>query len=207
MKIIVLTGGPRAGKTTVLNYLKKALPAEGVYPIFVPELATAVFSSGIEFPPIAHNPYSNRLFQTVMIKSQMQQEDVYRQIADIYAFATKKIPVLICDRGVIDNFAYIEPVEREWIIQSLGLDYKQLAGRYSAVIHMKTSGYSPEYEVLKNDNPIRHEQTAADAIEADTKTFALWISSTPNVTIVPYYDDFELKCKQVKDIILKGVKG
>lgn len=46
---IVLTGGPCGGKSSALEYLKTRLPKEGITPIFVPEMATMMFNSGIKW--------------------------------------------------------------------------------------------------------------------------------------------------------------
>ncbi|MBR3576898.1 MAG: AAA family ATPase, partial [Clostridia bacterium] len=44
---IVITGGPCAGKTTGMGWIKKAFTAMGYSVIFIPETATELISGGV----------------------------------------------------------------------------------------------------------------------------------------------------------------
>lgn len=98
---IVLTGGPCAGKSKILERLIKYYSTEENKIFVVPETATEVLSSGIKFLEIdeAIN------FQDIIFDRQLNKEQtLYRGMQHILL---KKINIVFLDRGLIDNKAYL----------------------------------------------------------------------------------------------------
>lgn len=163
---IVLTGGPCGGKTTALQYLKQHLPAQGVTPVFVPELATAMFDAGVRWPDVAHHEPSAFRFQAQMIKSQITNEDMYYSFVSLLPGKNK---VLVCDRGTVDNMVYARDEWHEDILSQVG-SLGFLKRRYDQIIHLNTLAYGGEYHT---DNVARYE-SAEDACRTDARTWEMW---------------------------------
>lgn len=170
----VLTGGPCGGKSTAIEYLKKSLLREGIVPIFVPEMATMMFNSGIKWIDISKREQDAFRFQVTMIKSQIQNEDM------IYSFAhlvPGKNKVMICDRGTVDNMVYAKDEWHDDILSQVGsLGY--LKRRYDGIIHLNTLAWGDGFS--NENNLARHEKDKEAAIAVDVRTWEMW-SKGPEV--------------------------
>jgi predicted ATPase len=120
---VVLTGGPGAGKTAVLELIRQAFC---IHVKVLPEAAGIVFGGG--FPRGTH-PELRRAAQRAIFHVQRELE---RQ-------ATVGNPVVVlCDRGTIDGLAYWVGPDDYW--SSLGTTLEEQLARYDAVIHLRTPG-------------------------------------------------------------------
>merc|ERR1719238_576872 len=98
----VFTGGPCAGKTTVMAKLAVHLRARGFLVYTVPEAATMLFTNGATFDDYETEDKQLR-FQANLLKTQMHLEDTFYNLA----VDAEKPAVLLCDRGTMDGSAYI----------------------------------------------------------------------------------------------------
>ncbi len=148
---IVLTGGPGAGKTAVLELVRRSL-CDHVR--VLSEAASLLFRGGFPRGPSAT---LRRAEQRAIFYVQRELEAT----ADDDATA-----IVLCDRGTIDGAAYWPGPGELWSAVHTTLD-EQLA-RYHAVIHLRTpsTGYN-------HDNPLRIE-SAAEAYAIDERIAALW---------------------------------
>ena len=73
---IALTGGPCAGKTTAVSYIREQLAAHGVQVIAVPEQATALMESGKT--PESMGSYA---FHSLLFQNQLEEEEKALQSA------------------------------------------------------------------------------------------------------------------------------
>jgi predicted ATPase len=163
----VLTGGPGAGKTAVLEMLRHALCS---HVTMVREAAGILFSGGF---PRDHAMPNQRAAQRAIFHVQWELET----IADVADSA-----LTICDRGVVDGCAYWPGPESFW--DAVGITRDAALVRYDAVIHLRTpddhNGYS-------HQNPLRTE-SPAEAAAIDGRILAAWdghprrflIDATPN---------------------------
>jgi AAA domain-containing protein len=163
---IVLTGGPCGGKSTALTFLRDRLPVENITPIFVPELATTMFNSGIRWRDVSSHPNDAFRFQANMIRAQIQNEDMFYSFAHLVPNSNK---VLICDRGTIDNMVYAVDDWHEDILSQVG-SLGMLKRRYDGVIHLNSLAWGEGYSL---DNPARFE-SREDAIKVDERTWQMW---------------------------------
>jgi hypothetical protein len=163
---IVLTGGPCGGKTSAFEYLKIRLPQMDVKPIFVPELATAMFNAGVKWIDVSHSETKSFRFQVEMIKAQMTNEDIYYSFAHLPAGEKK---VIICDRGTVDNMVYAKDEWHDDILSQVG-SLGFLKRRYDGIIHLNTLAYGEGYN---QNNPARYETRDA-AINMDQRTWNMW---------------------------------
>lgn len=149
---IVLTGGPGAGKTAVLEILRRAM-CQHVH--LLPESAGILFGGGF---PRGTTPDARRAAQRAIFHVQRELEAT--AAGDDHA-------ITICDRGTVDGFAYWPGPDD--MFASLGTSLTDELGRYHAVIHLRT----PPPWGYNHANPLRRE-TAAEAAAIDAKLAVAW---------------------------------
>lgn len=167
IKKIVLTGGPAGGKTTLTSRLVKELTARGYRVIIVPEAATELISGfGIK-------PFGNCLsmfdFQYFVVGSQLHKEKMAREAAEL---VPENKVLIICDRGVLDDKAYVSQKEFNQVIARFNVTEKELLESYDAVIHLVSSSKGAEY-AYNYDNAARYE-TLEQAREKEDSTLLCW---------------------------------
>jgi predicted ATPase len=146
---IVLTGGPGAGKTAVLEIMRRALcPHVEV----VPEAASVLFRGGF---PRGATPALQRAAQRAIF-----------YVQQVCASAT--CALVLCDRGSVDGLAYWPGPED--LFAGVGTTLASELDRYDTVIHLRTP---PIAEGYNHTNPLRLE-TAAEAAAIDAKIAQAW---------------------------------
>jgi len=165
---VVLTGGPGAGKTAVLELIRLFF-CEHVKTL--PEAAGIVF--GGRFPRGDHPPLR-----------QAAQRAIYHIQRELESIAeTENAAVVLCDRGTVDCAAY-------WIgsgdlFSAVGTTRASELARYDAVIHLRTPTSSQAYN---HDNPLRLE-SIEEAAAIDAQIAAQW-SDHPRRFVVEPTEDF-----------------
>jgi predicted ATPase len=188
IKKIVLTGGPAGGKTTLTSRLVKELSSIGYRVFIVPEAATELISQfGIK-------PFGNCLsmfeFQHFVVSSQLHKEKIATEAAEL---VPEDKVLIICDRGVIDNKAYVSQKEFTQVIARFGLTEKELLESYDAVIHLVSSSKGAEF-AYNYDNAARYE-TLEQAREKEDATLMCWRNHKHRVVIGNSYN-FENKIRK-----------
>ena len=132
---LCLTGGPCSGKTTSLTRIMETFSTE--FMIYtLPEVATMTFSSGVSIIPSEFTEESHQILTTGICQMQIDLEKYFQKLAQIQ----KKKVLIVCDRGVCDNFAYCSPENKERILDNNGWTMNFLCNeRYDAVIHLVTA--------------------------------------------------------------------
>lgn len=164
---IVLTGGPCAGKTTMLSCMESALTQRGYKVLIVPEGATELIPNGI-IPMV--NGVSNETFQDIIIQKQLHKEFIYEVAAT--EMDTDKI-VIVYDRGLMDGQAYISPEGFDLLLAKNNLLRNTVRERYDAVIHLVTAAKGAEEAYTTSNNTARRE-TIEEAIAVDERTLRAW---------------------------------
>lgn len=188
IKKIVLTGGPAGGKTTLTSHLVKELSSIGYRVLIVPEAATELISGfGIK-------PFGNCLsmfdFQYFVVSSQLHKEKLAMEAAQIVP--EDKI-LIICDRGVMDDRAYVSQKEFNQVIARFDLTEKEILESYDAVIHLVSSSKGAEF-AYNYDNAARYE-TLEQAREKEDATLLCWRNHKHRVVIGNSYN-FENKIRK-----------
>jgi predicted ATPase len=117
---IVLTGGPGAGKTAVLELIRQSFC---VHVRVLPESAGIVFGGGF--------PRGDRL----ELRQAAQRAIFYVQ-RELESTAESENPaVVLCDRGTLDGAAYWPGPGDLW--SAVGTTLEEQLGRYDAVIHLR----------------------------------------------------------------------
>ncbi len=183
---IVLTGGPAAGKTTLISRILKEFKAEdGWRVITIPETATDLIS-GFGIRPFG-NCVSMEDFQYLVISDQLHKEK-------LALWAAEMVPedkvLIIYDRGVFDDKAYITDEQFTETLAYFGKTEEEILSGYDAVIHLVTCAKGAEY-AYNFGNEARYE-TVEMAREKDDLTLRAW-SAHPARYIIDNSVDFEDK--------------
>lgn len=165
---IVLTGGPCAGKTTIINNIKKELKEKNIPCLIVPEAATQLIDKG--FDP---NEWDTFEFQSEVLIKQLFEEAENQKYIDKYS-NTKKMLVIIYDRGIYDNKAYFnDNTGFKRLLSKFSLDDMQVLDSYDMVFDLlSVATCKPEAYTLEN-NEARSE-SFEDAQVLDKKTSNVW---------------------------------
>lgn len=176
---VVLTGGPGAGKTAVLELIRL---------FFCDHVRTLPEAAGIIFG--GRFPRNGRV-------------DIHRAAQRAIYFVQRELEstadadnaaVVLCDRGTIDGAAY-------WtgdsdLFTSVGTTREIELARYDAVIHLRTPTLPGGYN---RDNPLRIE-TASEAAAIDARIIEQW-NGHPRRFIVQATEDFLSKASEAMSLL------
>lgn len=181
---IVITGGPCAGKTTALSYIKEALEKKGYTPIFCPETATELISGGVA----PWTCITNVDYQYCQLRLQYAKEQIFLE-------ATKRMPpekmVIIFDRGFLDNKVYMTEEEFAGLLDDMGFAEEKTRDWYDAIFHLETAAKGEEEAYTLSNNGARIE-TLEQARELDVKLIKAW-EGHPYHKIIGHEQNFETK--------------
>lgn len=177
---VVLTGGPGAGKTAVLE-LVRATACRHVR--VLPEAASIIFGGGF---PRHDGIQQRRASQRAIFHVQRELE----ALGEVEGAA-----ILLCDRGTIDGLAYW-PGDPEDLWAAVHSSLRAELERYTAVIHLRTPTAREGYN---HRNPIRTESAQAAAL-IDARIDEIW-AVHPRVTTIPASDDFLVKANAALEVI------
>jgi predicted ATPase len=180
-KLVVLTGGPGAGKTAVLEVVRRNCDNRVTV---LPEAAGIIFGGG--FPRRSQLP-ARRAAQRAIFHVQRQLEQL--------ALEEAAAPIILCDRGTIDGSAYW-PGDTEEFWKDIGTSREAELARYSTVIHLDTP---PEHQGYNLDNPVRIE-SADEAAALGRKIAAAW-NGHPERHFIRSSDNFVTKLETALAII------
>ncbi len=155
LRRVVLTGGPGAGKTAVLEMARRSLC---LHSAFLPESASLLFGGG--FPRILSEA-GLRSAQRAIFHVQTELEQL--------ALEDGRAALALCDRGTIDGLAYW-PGSSESYFSELGTTLDLQLARYTAVIHLRTPTPSQGYN---HTNELRIE-SAREAHTIDERILEVW---------------------------------
>ena len=154
-ELIVLTGGPGAGKTAVLESIRKLLCS---HIALIPEAASIIFSGGF--------------WRLNSLTAQLSvQRAIYhvQQEMELLVKNEKQWGIGICDRGTLDGLAYW-PENEGSFWQSFNTSIEKEYLKYKAIIHLRTPDLVHGYN---HENPNRTE-TAEEAKRIDNRIKELW---------------------------------
>lgn len=163
---IVITGGPCAGKSTAMSWIRNAFRQRGYAVLFVPETATELITGGVA-------PWtcgSNVEYQMCQVELQLTKERLFTQAAR--TMPEEKI-LIVCDRGVMDNKAYMSDEDFKAVQKALHGEAVQWRDSYDAVFHLVTAANGAEKFYSSANNAARYE-SVQEAIELDDRLAAAW---------------------------------
>ena len=160
---VVLTGGPGAGKTALLELIRQSF-CPHVHPL--PESAGIVFGGGF---PRSEEPTWRKAAQRAIFRIQRELE----VIGD-----THNAALVLCDRGTVDGLAYWPgPPEEFW--SSFDTRPEDELARYDAVIHLRTPTAGMGYN---HANPLRTENARIAAL-IDERLLEAWADHPRRIVV------------------------
>ena len=169
---VVLTGGPGAGKTAVLELIRQHFCQ---HVEVLPETAGILFGGG--FP---RHPDAPRL--------RAAQRAIFYTQRELEACAENGgAAIVLCDRGTIDGAAYWPGPGDLW--EAVGSSRDEQLARYAAVIHLRTPATAGGY--TSENNPLRIE-SAREASVIDERILRCW-EGHPKRVVVEAAPDFLAK--------------
>lgn len=208
---IALTGGPCAGKSSVLEHIIKAGTQEGFDIYSAPEAATLIFNSGCTFPEDREKAY---FFQQSLCRMQLELE---RSLISI-AGNTGRPSVIIFDRGLMDVKGYMDDEGWQRLLQNLGagsdgqkngVDEQYLLTRYDAVIHLVTAADGAEkfYKWGKttddSGNTVIRGEPPEQARALDKKMQEVWKNHSNHIIIGNTDAGFKAKLEAAAAAVIK----
>ena len=185
---IVITGGPCAGKSTAMSWVQNAFTQMGYTVLFVPETATELITGGVA-------PWTcstNVEFQKCQIKLQIEKEKIFEQAAQ--TMMPNKV-LIVCDRGTLDNKAYMDDIEFVEAVRYIGSNEVELRDNYDAVFHLVTAAKGAEQFYTTANNSARTE-TVEEAAALDDKIIFAW-TGHPHLRVIDNTSSFEDKMKNL----------
>jgi predicted ATPase len=171
-RLVVLTGGPGAGKTAVLELVRASAC---LHVRVLPEAASVIFGGGF---PRRDGLEERRAAQRAIFHVERELEALEQ---------AQNAAILLCDRGTLDGLAYW-PGEPSDLWAGVHSTMAAELQRYAAVIHLRTPGAGEGYGY---NNPLRTESADAAAL-IDARIADIW-AAHPNVTTIPASADFLTK--------------
>ena len=176
---IVLTGGPGAGKTAVLELIRQYFCA---HVKVLSEAAGVVFGGG--FPR----------GQGVEVQRAAQRAIFYVQRELELAAEAENAAIVLCDRGTVDGVAYWPGPDD--LLSAVGTTLDEQLSRYDAVIHLRTPTVDSGYN---HRNPLRIE-SAEEAASIDARIATAW-QPHPRRFVIEASADFLSKAASALEIL------
>lgn len=189
---IVITGGPCAGKTTAMGKIQKEFDRIGYKVLFVPETATELITGGVAPWTLV----SNEEYQKCQVSLQKRKEEIFEQAAR--KIDAEKV-LIVCDRGVMDNKAYMNDTEFKNVMTALNLNEVEERDHYDAIFHLTTAAKGALEAYTLSNNGARTE-TPEQAAEIDDKLISAW-TGHPHLRVIDNSTSFEGKLNRLVEEI------
>ncbi len=183
--LVVVTGGPGAGKTAILEMARKKFCQ---HVAILPEAASLVFSGGFWRLPSA----------TARMAAQRAIFHVQKEMETL-VMDERRWGLGLCDRGTLDGLAYWPGEDAAYWRETGTTEARELA-RYKAVIHLRTPGMEMGYNY---QNALRVE-TADEARAIDQRIEKIW-SRHPRYAQIDSATDFLQKAAAALQLIADDV--
>lgn len=180
---IVITGSPCAGKSTALASVKEHFREKDWLVVTINETATELIASGLR-----REYCTDMQFQIRVMQLQLAKERTFEEAVANLGF--EKV-LIVCDRGILDNRAYIPDDVYRQVLEINGITHEQAKARYDAVFHMQSAAMGVPHHYNLSSNATRRE-TAQEAAELDGRIACAW-SDHPRFFTIEASDDFEGK--------------
>ncbi len=185
MLSIVLTGGPCAGKSSIMAALRKRLAGCPQF-VCVDEVATILLRK--------------RKYELSVKEGRLAlQRDIFNYQQRAENLFAKTGRVLLLDRGILDGAAYWPTGLADWL-SFFNCEEDECLKRYYMVIHLESLAFGKSYEL----NDVRSE-SAEEACKLDQKLEALW-RHHPRRYILSHKLSLEEKTSAISSHVLFAIR-
>ncbi len=175
-RVVVLTGGPGAGKTAALEVLRQEVCP---HVMILPEVASMLWNGGF---PRRNSRSAQRAAQRAITRVQIELQRL--------ALETPSTSLIVCDRGTLDGLAYWPGDPAEYF-EDLGTTQDRELARYATVIHMESATRDHGYCTTA-----MRIETAENAFEIDQRILSVW-ANHPRRFVVETETTFLVKLDRV----------
>lgn len=189
MPRIVITGGPCAGKTTLMGLLAAAFVGRGREVVLVNECATELLAQGIT-PDSCGSVLG---FQRHVFDLQLEKEE---RLAGM-----SKDAVILLDRGLMDNAGYLPDEDLDMLLAERGMTRADAYARYDAVVHLVTAAIGAE-EFFSHETNEHRLEGVEEAVRVDHALQRGW-SGHPCLRVIGNGGTFEEKLNRAIDAVLQ----
>ena len=196
---VVLTGGPAAGKTTLVSrVLKEFKQEDGWRVITIPETATELIS-GFGIKPFG-GCMSMLAFQDFVVADQIHKEKLALDAAQL---VPEENILILYDRALMDDKAYVTDEEFAQVIARFdGRTEERVLANYDLVLHLITCAKGAEFAYDLANNA--RTESIEYAREMDDRTLRAW-SAHPNLRIIDNDANFNRKIERALREIYRAV--
>ena len=193
IKVLCVTGGPCAGKTTLLEKLKKELNCHNLKVLFIPESGTSLMVGGIK-------PFEDNVglfnFQLLNLQNQLEKERMFKKAAE---YMDCENVLIICDRSSAEQQIFIDKEDFNLIMQMLNVTEEELINSYDKIVHLVTAAIGAEYAygIMSNENRIHNLE---EAKKQDIQALNIW-EQHKNVSVIDNSTDFITKVNKATEIV------
>lgn len=192
---VVITGGPCAGKSSIVDALKKLY---GGTIAVVPESATILFENGFPAPgvDVSVEEWRDRygaFFQEQAYTLRLYLEGMFEELA-----ALSNASLVLCDRGILDGAAYVPGGRKEFCL-TFSISEAEALLRYDVVIHLESLSTGSPGTYSQANNVYRRE-SLEEAVTREWATRAAW-QDHPRYFFVSARDTVQEKQREVFSIL------
>lgn len=209
--VVVLSGGPSAGKSSALALLKARLSARNYQVVTVPETATHFFGNSEGFQPEWLGTDAYLQMQVIFMDHQIHLEESFKAFSKLHP--TKRA-VLLLDCCIFNSKVYSSDEVWQQLLNYPGrtpTSDEELMARYDMVVHMTTCATKGHYEYGPGSNNPARYHTPEQAKEQDDRCLEVF-AKHPQLRMVPYCEKFSDKISQVAEFVndalhIEGLTG
>ena len=175
-KVLLLTGADVGGKSSIEKAIREYLAARGWKPYFTEETATLLMREGMQIAEAISAMRWEEVWrlQHLVTKHQVTHQDILVEAARASSYSQT---VVITDRGVKDNEAYLPPglegkVQFAEATRNTGTDPLDALERYDGGLDLVTTAIGERDIYLKalDNNPHRFKRTPEQAAALEART-------------------------------------
>ena len=196
---IVLTGGPKAGKSSTKELIKSHIESKYGYQVFViPETATEIISGGCI--PQGNKDSQRKIFEETLIafqkaifRLQYAKEKTYKRLASEWLIDS----IIVYDRALIDGFGYLLMHLGEEgrtifndLLKEVNLTIQDVFNWYGLVLSLETSAYIIDFDKQAGDDKTKRIEAGGDEAMLVDKNVTKAYEGHPNIIRIPAKKDF-----------------
>ena len=181
-----------------MSRIQSEFSARGYTVLFVPETATELITGGVA-------PWTcstNGEYQKLQMRLQLEKERIFERAAS--GMKGERI-LIVCDRGLLDNCAYMNGEEKADVLFELGLSEGELIMEYDAVFHLVSAAKGAS-EFYTTENNAARRESREEAALLDDRITAAW-DGHPCRYIIDNSHNFEEKMRTLTEKIAEFLDG